>query len=204
MLPLEPQKAQLEQTKFPVLSKFPNSLCFDKISKFPVFSLSGIFFCHFPVFPVPWVPCCRWVTGNTLEVPWVGGTAGGVGTDNGSVVTGSDWCTYWGGPEMRDDLSDVQTPDPRRPYGTCRHMGSIPLLPQYVVGVPTQSPPPKFPLLAPICPQIDNFSDFRMFHLQHWLGRQILFFRKILGLRPPDPRRPSGTCRHVCSTPLLP
>ena len=29
----------------------PNSLCFGKISKFPVFSLIGIFFGHFPCFP---------------------------------------------------------------------------------------------------------------------------------------------------------
>ena len=32
------------------LSK-PNSLCFGKISKFPVFSLTGIFLGHFPCFP---------------------------------------------------------------------------------------------------------------------------------------------------------
>ena len=34
---------------FPVFRQ--NSLCFDNISKFPVFSLEGIFFCHFPSFP---------------------------------------------------------------------------------------------------------------------------------------------------------
>ena len=30
---------------------------FGKMSKFPVFSLTGNIFGHFPVFPVPWVPC---------------------------------------------------------------------------------------------------------------------------------------------------
>ena len=38
------------------LSK-PNSLCFGKISKIPVFSLAGNIVAIFPVFPVQWVPC---------------------------------------------------------------------------------------------------------------------------------------------------
>ena len=39
------------------LSK-PNSLCFGKISKFPLFTLTGIFFGSFYLFfPVQWVPC---------------------------------------------------------------------------------------------------------------------------------------------------
>ena len=46
VLPLEPEKLQLEQTKFPWFS-----LCFGKNSKFHVFPLTGIFFCHFPCFP---------------------------------------------------------------------------------------------------------------------------------------------------------
>ena len=37
---------QLEQTKFPVFS-----LCFGKISKYPVFSLKGFVFGLFPCFP---------------------------------------------------------------------------------------------------------------------------------------------------------
>ena len=36
----------------------PNSLCFGKISNFPVFSLTVNFFGPFSVFPVQWVPCC--------------------------------------------------------------------------------------------------------------------------------------------------
>ena len=55
---LESEHLQLELTKFPVFRQnFVFSLCFDKISKFPVFSLTGIFFWPFSVFPVPWVPC---------------------------------------------------------------------------------------------------------------------------------------------------
>ena len=40
------------------LSK-PNSLCFGKISKFPVFSLTGIFFGHFTCFPARLAPCYK-------------------------------------------------------------------------------------------------------------------------------------------------
>ena len=46
LLPLESGNLQPEQTKFPLFS-----LCFGKISKFHVFSLTGIFFGHFPCFP---------------------------------------------------------------------------------------------------------------------------------------------------------
>ena len=46
LLPKGSGNLELEQTKFLVFS-----LCFGKISKFPVFSLTGIFFCHFPCFP---------------------------------------------------------------------------------------------------------------------------------------------------------
>ena len=50
-----------------------NSLCFGKISKFPVFSLTGNFFWpplpppKFPVFPVQWVPCVTVVLCNVLQ-----------------------------------------------------------------------------------------------------------------------------------------
>ena len=53
ILPLD--SGNLQQTKFLVFF-----LCFGKISKFPVFSLTGIFwgsFSVFPVFPVQPVPC---------------------------------------------------------------------------------------------------------------------------------------------------
>ena len=36
---------------FKIILKFSNSLCFSKIFKFPVFSLSGITFHNFPCFP---------------------------------------------------------------------------------------------------------------------------------------------------------
>ena len=42
-LPLASGNLQLEQTKFPMFS-----LYFGKIFKFPVFSLTGNFLCHFP------------------------------------------------------------------------------------------------------------------------------------------------------------
>ena len=58
---------------------------------------------------------------------------------------------------MRNDLSVVQTPDPRRPYGTCRHMGSIPLLPQYVVGVPTQFTPQNYLCFFFFCIALENW-----------------------------------------------
>ena len=46
LLPLELRNLQLERTKYPLFS-----LCFGKISKFPVFSMTGIFFGYFPCFP---------------------------------------------------------------------------------------------------------------------------------------------------------
>ena len=49
LTPLESGNLQLEQTKFPVFY-----LCFGQISKFPVFSLTGILFAIFPVQWVPW------------------------------------------------------------------------------------------------------------------------------------------------------
>ena len=52
-LSLESGNLQPKQTKFPLFS-----LCFGKISKFPVFTLTGIFLgAIFPVFPVHCVPC---------------------------------------------------------------------------------------------------------------------------------------------------
>ena len=59
LLPLESGNLQLEQTKFRVLAKFANSLCFP---------WQGISLDTFRVFPVQWVP---WI--------WHGGGGGGGG-----------------------------------------------------------------------------------------------------------------------------
>ena len=58
------------------------SLCFGKIAQFPVFSLTGIFFGHFPGFPcavgtlcsghpVQWAPCAVGTLCSGYPVQWV-------------------------------------------------------------------------------------------------------------------------------------
>ena len=56
-IPLASGNLQLEKTKFPVFRQ--NSLCFDKISKFPVFSLTENIFGYFPCFPCAVGTYCR-------------------------------------------------------------------------------------------------------------------------------------------------
>ena len=71
-----------------------NSLCFGNFSKFPVFSLTGIMFLPFSVFPVQWGPCifsndcqrtCRG-TPRTLVV-WLGRDGGGFGRGSECALT---------------------------------------------------------------------------------------------------------------------